>query len=231
MTSRPLTVGKLDAPNTPPTWLPLFGVNRSLPLPCASVFVAQLSSGGVEVLPAAVRQATLVPEAVKGLVTVPTPSTVLLAKELSNSTVPTAAAGSGGVKDVSRPASSAMTVTSAAKGRTRVGRVNPSDMSTTAGRLHGSRGPQHVRLVAAVNSFEPWKSLIKLGSLRRAGPGAGYQADGTGRPRVIVGGAPVLGRRPGIRNGRNRAGRPHESEGAQLESGTTPDWSGHKQPY
>jgi hypothetical protein len=90
VTSRPLDVGKLSFPNTPPTWLVVALVSRSFPLPCASGAPAQLSRGSVALLPDAVRQATFVPLVGVGFVTVPIPSTVRLAKEFWNRTVPAA---------------------------------------------------------------------------------------------------------------------------------------------
>ncbi len=73
-----------------PFWPVVFGVSRSFPEPWASVLVGQLPSGVPEALPAAVRQASLVPD---GSDTAPAgPSTLLSWNGWLNSTVPAAEA-------------------------------------------------------------------------------------------------------------------------------------------
>jgi len=77
----------------PPSWVVRLGVSRSFPEPCASVAVGQLASGLAVVLPAALRQATLVPVGAVGIDTEPAgPSTVLSWNGWLNSTVPAAKA-------------------------------------------------------------------------------------------------------------------------------------------
>ncbi len=112
VTSRPLDVGKLAAPKTPPTWLMEEFVSRSFPLPCGSPVVEQLSRGSVALFPVAVRQATFVPLGGDGTVTVPAPSTVRLLKAFWNRMVPAAEAVCGAMAPPS-VASREMVATSA----------------------------------------------------------------------------------------------------------------------
>src|ERR1700733_9975000 len=92
VTSRPWEVGMLVLAKTPPSWVCELAVRRSLPEPCASVPVGQLASGLAVALPAAVRQATLVPVGDVGRDNEPAaPSTVLSWNGWLNSTVPAAA--------------------------------------------------------------------------------------------------------------------------------------------
>src|SRR5579872_5677416 len=92
VTSRPCEVGTLVLAKTPPSWVVVLGVRRSLPEPWASVAVEQLASGLAVAWPAAVRQAELVPVGDAGRDNEPAvPSTVLSWNGWSNSTVPVAA--------------------------------------------------------------------------------------------------------------------------------------------
>src|SRR5258708_25424376 len=78
--------------NTPPSRDVAADVKRSLPEPCGSVEVLQLASGFLVALPAADRQAELVPAGAAGIDAVPAgPSTVLSWNGWLNSTVPPAA--------------------------------------------------------------------------------------------------------------------------------------------
>src|SRR5580658_8723344 len=91
--SRPSEVGTVPLAKTAPTLPPVSGVRRSVPEPCASVAVGQLASGLAVALPAAVRQAALVPDCTAGSATEPTgPSTVLSWNAWLNSSVPAAEA-------------------------------------------------------------------------------------------------------------------------------------------
>jgi len=96
---------------TPPIWLPVASVSRSLPLPCASPVVEQLNRGRVALLPVAVRQAPLVPLVGVGLVTVPVPSTVRSLNAFWKSTVPAARAGVGATTKDSDMRTTAMITT------------------------------------------------------------------------------------------------------------------------
>ncbi len=88
--------------NTPPSRDVAADVKRSLPEPCGSVEVLQLASGFLVALPAADRQAELVPAGAAGIDAVPAgPSTVLSWNGWLNSTVPPAALAGG--TQMSRP--------------------------------------------------------------------------------------------------------------------------------
>jgi len=93
-TSRPCEVGMLVLAKTPPSWVVVACVSRSLPEPCASVAVGQVANGLAVALPAADRQAVLIPVAGEvGSDTDPAePSTVLSWNDWLNRTVPAASA-------------------------------------------------------------------------------------------------------------------------------------------
>ena len=97
--------------NTPPSSPVSAWVKRSLPEPCVSVGAAQLASGFLVALPAAVRQAKLLPPAPgAGRDTDPTgPSTVLSWNGWLNRTVPDAdalGAGAAAIPTVTIPITS-----------------------------------------------------------------------------------------------------------------------------
>src|SRR5580700_4620873 len=96
VTSRPWEVGTLVLAKTPPSWVVVAGVRRSLPEPCASVAVVQLATGLAVAFPAALRHAALVPVGAVGRDNEPAvPSTVLSWNGWLNSTVPVAAFAAG----------------------------------------------------------------------------------------------------------------------------------------
>src|SRR5579859_8132809 len=124
--------------NTPPSWVVALDVRRSSPEPCGSVVVGELASGLAVALPAADRQAALVPVGDLGIDTEPaSPSTVLSLNGWLNNTVP-AAKALGGHTVISTPVALINSAIAAARDtarwRTVISRLLPTLSMLPAGR-------------------------------------------------------------------------------------------------